>query len=197
VKQLLSKISNQPDSSLDLKLFKIEMAPWEEFDTTFSFKEDCTYDTKVIDQILSNRQALDNLLFIDRLLKVLGIDAGDTQSLLAFKCMTLILFGQASRAYPPRSNQSLRSLYEQIVASSSPNHHKQSVIYYLLRDCRQSGDGDPSLQFARRCYLSEKYRLLINGLWHMDRLEFKVGLDCLLLQNPIANGPTSSAPWNI
>jgi protein ELYS len=61
------------------------MAPWEEFDTTFSFKDDYTYDAKVIDQILSNRQALDNLLFIDRLLKVLGIDAGDTQSPLSFQ----------------------------------------------------------------------------------------------------------------
>lgn len=79
---------------------------------------------------------------------------------------------KASRAYPPKSNQELRTLYQQIIASTSPNHHKQSLIYYILRDCRNAGDS--AAQFTRECYLPEKYRLFIDGIWHLDRLEFRV-----------------------
>lgn len=79
---------------------------------------------------------------------------------------------KASRAYPPRSNQELRNLYKQIISSTSPNHHKQSLIYYILRDCRNAGDS--AAQFARDCYLPEKYRLFIDGIWHLDRLDFRV-----------------------
>ncbi|OAX85476.1 hypothetical protein ACJ72_00155 [Emergomyces africanus] len=136
------------------------MAPWEDFDATFSFKRDSSYDPKTYDQIIANRRALENVLFVDRLLKALNINA-------------------ASRVYPPRSNQALRSLYAQIVSSSSPNHHKQALIYYILRDFRSKSSGDASLQFARLCYLPEKYRLFIDGLWHLDRLEFRRALEYL------------------
>ncbi|OJD23919.1 hypothetical protein ACJ73_04728 [Blastomyces percursus] len=136
------------------------MAPWEEFDVTFSFKRDSSYDPKTYDHIVANRRALENILFVDRLLKALNIDA-------------------ASRVYPPRTNQALRALYAQIVSSSSPNHHKQALIYYILRDLRSTSGGDASLQFARRCYLPEKYRLFIEGLWYLDRLEFRRALEYL------------------
>lgn len=52
------------------------MALWEDFNTTFSFKRDFGYDVKTIDLVVSSRRTLNNVLFIDRLLKVLGIDAG-------------------------------------------------------------------------------------------------------------------------
>ncbi|PGH16590.1 hypothetical protein AJ79_01696 [Helicocarpus griseus UAMH5409] len=136
------------------------MAPWEDFDATFSSKRDFTYDSRTYDQIIANRRALENVLFVDRLLKALNIDA-------------------ASRVYPPKNNQGLRNLYSQIVSSLSPNHHKQALIYYLLRDLRSMGGGDASLQFARRCYLPEKYRLFIEGLWYLDRLEFRRALEYL------------------
>ncbi|KAG5287135.1 hypothetical protein I7I48_02991 [Histoplasma ohiense] len=136
------------------------MAPWEEFDATFYFKRDSSYDSKTVDLIIANRRALENILFVDRLLKALNIDA-------------------ASRVYPPRTNQTLRALHSQIVSSSSPNHHKQALIYYILRDLRSTNGGDSSLQFARRCYLPEKYRLFIDGLWHLDRLEYKRALEYL------------------
>lgn len=51
-------------------------------------------------------------------------------------------------------------------------HHKQALIYYILKDCRAAGEA--ASQFARRCFLPEKYRLFIEGLWNLDRLEFKV-----------------------
>ncbi|PGH19309.1 hypothetical protein AJ80_04062 [Polytolypa hystricis UAMH7299] len=136
------------------------MAPWEDFDATFAFKRDLSYDSRLIEQVVSNRRALENVLFVDRLLKAINIKA-------------------ASKVYPPRSNGTLRQLFQQIVTSSSPNHHKQSLIYYILRDCRNAGDGDPSLQFARKYCLPEKYRLFTEGIWHLDKLEFRKALECL------------------
>ncbi len=44
------------------------MAPWEDFNQIFSFNKKYHYDAKVIDQITSNRRALENQLFADRLL---------------------------------------------------------------------------------------------------------------------------------
>jgi hypothetical protein len=53
------------------------MAPWEDFDSVFAFNKNFAYDGKVIEQILSNRRALDNQLFADRLLGLLGVKAGN------------------------------------------------------------------------------------------------------------------------
>lgn len=52
------------------------MAPWDDFDTIFYFNKNFTYDGKVIEQIVANRRALENQLFADRLLGLLGVKAG-------------------------------------------------------------------------------------------------------------------------
>jgi hypothetical protein len=52
------------------------MALWEDFDHIFSFNKKYHYDAKVIDQIVANRKALENRLFADRLLGLLGIKGG-------------------------------------------------------------------------------------------------------------------------
>jgi hypothetical protein len=52
------------------------MALWEDFETIFSFNKKYSYDAKVVDQILANRRALENQLFADRLLGLLGIKGG-------------------------------------------------------------------------------------------------------------------------
>lgn len=52
------------------------MAPWEDFDHVYSFNKKYSYDNKVFDQIVSNRRALENQLFADRLLSLLGIKGG-------------------------------------------------------------------------------------------------------------------------
>lgn len=52
------------------------MAPWENFEVTYDFNKDFSYDTKLVDQIISNRRSLDNQLFIDRLLGLLGVKSG-------------------------------------------------------------------------------------------------------------------------
>lgn len=141
------------------------MAPWEDFDTIFSFNKNFTYDGKVIEQILSNRRALDNQLFADKLLELLGVQS-------------------VTKLYPPISNSDLRTLIRHIFSSELDIHQKQSLIYYILKDCRAPSDA--ATQFARKCHLPEKYRLFIEGLWNLDRLEFKVcpgarrfGIDCI------------------
>ncbi|KAE8390210.1 hypothetical protein BDV23DRAFT_172545 [Aspergillus alliaceus] len=134
------------------------MAPWEDFDSVFAFNKNFTYDGKVIEQILSNRRALDNQLFADRLLGLLGVKA-------------------VTKVYPPRSNADLRTLFEHIVSSPLDIHHKQALIYYLLKDCR--APNDPASQFSRRFHLPEKYRLFIEGLWTLDRLESRRAIEYL------------------
>ncbi|KAJ0416816.1 nuclear pore complex assembly-domain-containing protein [Aspergillus carlsbadensis] len=134
------------------------MAPWEEFDTIFHFNKNFTYDGKVIEQILSNRRALENQLFADRLLELLGVQA-------------------VTKLYPPISNSDIRTLIRHIVSSGLDIHHKQSLIYYILKDCRAPSDA--AAQFARRCHLPEKYRLFIEGVWNLDRLEFKRAIEYL------------------
>lgn len=83
-----------------------------------------------------------------------------------------IHFSAVTKVYPPKSNADLRSLVDHIVASELDIHHKQALIYYLLKDCRNAlGAAE---DFASSCYLPEKYRLFIEGLWHMDHLDFRV-----------------------
>ncbi|KAE8145629.1 hypothetical protein BDV25DRAFT_133622 [Aspergillus avenaceus] len=134
------------------------MAPWENFNSVFAFNKNIVYDGKVIEQILSNRRALDNQLFADRLLGLLGVKA-------------------VTKVYPPRSNADLRTLFDHIVSSPLDIHHKQALIYYLLKDCR--APNDPAAQFSRRFHLPEKYRLFIEGLWNLDRLEFRRAIEYL------------------
>ncbi|OKL58264.1 hypothetical protein UA08_06473 [Talaromyces atroroseus] len=134
------------------------MSSWESFDLTFQFNRDLSYDKKLIDRINGYRRSLENQLFIDRLLRLMGVQA-------------------VHEIYPPKSNQDLRELHRQILRSSFPNHQKQAVIYYLLQDCR--GSNEAINQFVRRCSLPEKYQLFISGLWHLDRLEFRLALEFL------------------
>lgn len=84
----------------------------------------------------------------------------------------LILSRVVTKLYPPKSNSELRTLVGHITSSPLDIHHKQALIYYILKDCRAAGDA--ATQFARRCHLPEKYRLFIEGLWNLDRLELRV-----------------------
>lgn len=82
------------------------------------------------------------------------------------------MLSTVTKAYPPKTNADLRSLVDNIVSSELEIHHKQALIYYILKDCRNHPDA--ASHFAQSCQLPEKYRLFIEGLWHMDRLEFRV-----------------------
>lgn len=62
------------------------MDEFEDFETVFSFKSDYAFDHKTVEVILANRRTLENELFFDRLLRVLGIRQGmfKTTSIHAF-----------------------------------------------------------------------------------------------------------------
>ncbi|KAJ5161054.1 hypothetical protein N7492_006446 [Penicillium capsulatum] len=134
------------------------MAQWEDFNHIFSFNKKYSYDAKTFDQIISNRRALENRLFADRLLGLLGIKG-------------------VTKAYPPKTNADLRSLVHHIVSSGLDIHHRQALIYYILKDCRSAPEA--ASQFAQSCHLPEKYRLFIEGLWNMDRLELRRAIEYL------------------
>lgn len=85
------------------------------------------------------------------------------------------MLSPAQKVYPPKSHSHLKELFKLVVASPSPSHHRQSLVYYLLRDFSTSPDSrDSHLKFARQCYLPEKYRLFVDGLWYLDHLDFQV-----------------------
>jgi hypothetical protein len=154
------------------------MSLWEEFDQTFHFNKDFAYDAKIADQIVANRRALDNQLFVDRLLSLLGVNAGSYFSAPKWIEAQSTHNNPVQRLYPSRSNSDLRNLYKQIVSSHAPSHHKQAIVYYILKDCRVGSDA--SMLFARKCHLPEKYKLFIDGLWQLDRLELRVNFfSCL------------------
>ena len=77
----------------------------------------------------------------------------------------------ASTQYPPRSHNDLKKLHHSIISSVSPDHHKQSLLYYILKDIPNSGVAEG---FAQAAYLPEKYRIFIDGIWLLDRKQFEV-----------------------
>lgn len=52
------------------------MAYWADFDNIFNFNKKYHYETKVVELIVNNRKVLENQLFADRLLGLLGIKGG-------------------------------------------------------------------------------------------------------------------------
>ncbi|KAJ5220425.1 hypothetical protein N7468_009629 [Penicillium chermesinum] len=134
------------------------MSYWADFDNIFSFNKKYHYESKTVELIVSNRRVLDNQLFADRLLGLLGIKG-------------------VTKVYPPKTNSDLRSLVDQIVSSEFDIHHKQALIYYILKDCRNAQGA--AAQFANSCHFPEKYRLFIEGVWHMDRLDFRGAIEYL------------------
>lgn len=101
--------------------------------------------------------------------------------------MTLRI-SSVSILYPAESHEKLRLLHEQIISSSSPDHHKHCAFYYLLKDLQKYSFQSPR-DFAKASYLSGKYRMYIDGIWYLDRLEFEV------ITHDLLDGDTAN--WNL
>jgi hypothetical protein len=56
-----------------------KMASWESFDAVFYFDRNYAHDKKTLDRIVANRRSLQNQLFIDRLLQLMGVKPGSKQ----------------------------------------------------------------------------------------------------------------------
>lgn len=87
-----------------------------------------------------------------------------------------------SKLYPAESYENLRLLHKQIINSSSPDHHKHSALYYLLKDLQKYSHQSPR-DFANASYLPGKYRTFIDGIWYLDRVEFAVITHDLLVDD--------------
>ncbi|KAL8928499.1 MAG: hypothetical protein Q9208_001733 [Pyrenodesmia sp. 3 TL-2023] len=137
------------------------MDNYDDFEEVFAFDPLFAYGEQTINKILKCRaRSIGHELFMDRLLKTLGLD-------------------EANDLYPPRSNQDLRDLHLQIIESPSPAHHKQSVLYYILKDIPHKDVHSSASAFAKAVFLPERYRIFMDGIYHLDRAQFPKALDYL------------------
>ncbi|KAL8831235.1 MAG: hypothetical protein Q9191_000982 [Dirinaria sp. TL-2023a] len=114
----------------------------EDFDQIFNGEADVAYPDDESKRIRHHRRSLEGELFVDRLLRALGIQ-------------------------------------DPIVKSHSPDHHKQSLLYYLLRDLRQVLETRRAEDYAQSSLLPNTYKTLVDGLWFFDRLKFERALSFL------------------
>lgn len=152
------------------------MDDFDDFEVVFGNNSNLAYEKSAVNDIEQRRRSLENELFIDRLLKALGVQKGVfyIRDRFYFKCgLAYVFTSSGSKSYPAESHEKLRHLYEQIISSSSPDHHKHSALYYLLKDLQKYSRQAPR-DFASSSYLPGKYRTFIDGIWHLDRLEFEV-----------------------
>ncbi|KAI9697844.1 MAG: hypothetical protein M1820_007631 [Bogoriella megaspora] len=146
-----------------------------DFDALFEFDISYAFPRHTYEEINDNRRTLGNKLFFDRLLEVLNI-AGK-ESFLDSNYISLI--PTASDPYPPKTNKDLRELHHAIVNAQIAEHYKQSLLYYILRDCKDPNEPDRSLayEFANANYLPERYWIYVSGLWELDHLQFRNALE--------------------
>ncbi|KAF3763889.1 hypothetical protein M406DRAFT_75120 [Cryphonectria parasitica EP155] len=117
-------------------------------------------DADLARDIETVRKSFNGVLFIDRVLRALGITR--------------------SKAYPPRNEKGMYELHQQICDSRSVVHQKLSVFYYLLLDLDSSQSrASHAENFAYQFGVPEKYKLFMKGLWLLDRGEFQVALEYL------------------
>lgn len=136
------------------------MFNYQDFDEVFAFDPRCSYDEIAIQGIEANRKALQGL-FIEKVLKLLGIK-------------------RPTKFYPSKSNSDLRSLHKAIIESNGDEHHKISILFYILLDFdAPTGRRNYSTKFERFSFLPQKYSIYMKGLWHLDRLEFEMALQYL------------------
>ncbi|KAJ9158029.1 Protein ELYS [Coniochaeta hoffmannii] len=137
------------------------MIDYTQFHAVFPGQGPTPYSNKDVQEIETMRKSFNGVLFIDRVLKALSIGEG--------------------RTYPPKGDNGLRSLHKHICESKVSAHHKLSVFYYLLldHDVVRGMKSQLAEEFAASSGLPRKYQILMHGLWHMDRNEFKFALEYL------------------
>ena len=75
--------------------------------------------------------------------------------------------------YPPQTAENLQTIQDHITHSKSPDHHKLSVLYYVVKDLSRSKP-EAEKRFLELSYLPKNYRVFIDGIWCLDRLQFDV-----------------------
>ncbi|KAF7562522.1 hypothetical protein G7046_g1596 [Stylonectria norvegica] len=118
------------------------------------------YDRKLQQDIETSRKSLDGVLFIDRVLRAVGISK--------------------AKVYPPKTDSALKQLHQQICDASMSTHHKLSLFYYILLDFNNSSERqNVSEKFADAFGMPKTYEIFMKGLWCMDRKDFAQALEYL------------------
>lgn len=85
----------------------------------------------------------------------------------------------AAKIYPPKTDNALKQLHQQVCEAGMSTHHKFSIFYYILLDFdRTSGRDNVSDAFVDASGMPKKYQIFIKGLWYLDHQDFSV---CLAL----------------
>ncbi|KAL2163437.1 hypothetical protein VTH06DRAFT_5494 [Thermothelomyces fergusii] len=135
------------------------MLDFTQFSAVFPTDGPKPYDHNGIREIETFRKSFGGVLFIDRILKALGL--GDS--------------------VPPKGESGLRALHQQICDTKVSAHARLSAFYYLLLDYDELRGARSNLAeaLAEETGLPANYQLLMRGLWHMDRNEFRFALENL------------------
>ncbi|KAK6213112.1 hypothetical protein QIS74_09114 [Colletotrichum tabaci] len=116
------------------------------------------YDRKTIQEIDTSRKSLDGALFIDRVLKALGLTKAKT--------------------YPPKSESALRTLHQHLCETTISTHHRLSIFYYILLDFDTSQTrAQASSKFAVTSGVPKNYQIFMKGLWLLDHEQFEKALE--------------------
>lgn len=132
------------------------MFDYRDFQQVFPAGAQLPYDRELQANIADSRKTFDGLLFIDRVMKALGLAKG--------------------KLFPPTSDEALRKLHQQICDSSMSLHHKFSLLYYVLLDFGDdfSARAQASDEFATASGMPKNYQILMKGLWLLDQQDFEV-----------------------
>ncbi|RKF57214.1 Protein ELYS [Erysiphe neolycopersici] len=132
----------------------------ENFEEIFDLDENIFYNDNIIIPICDNRKTL-QVLFIDRIMKILGIK-------------------KPHKLFPPKPSDGLKNLHKSVIETNGADHYKLSVFYYVLLEFDQmTKTCESSKALVQKSFLPKKYQTLIKGLWHMDHQEFEIALQFL------------------
>ncbi|OLN87746.1 Protein ELYS [Colletotrichum chlorophyti] len=133
------------------------MFDYTKFDHVFG-SQTFPYDRKSVQEIDAFRKSLDGVLFIDRVLKALGLTKAKT--------------------YPPKTENALRTLHQQLCEATMSTHHRLSIFYYIQLDFDTSQNREQaSSRFAAASGVPKNYQIFMKGLWLLDHLQFEKALE--------------------
>ncbi|KAL5601427.1 hypothetical protein BROUX41_002586 [Berkeleyomyces rouxiae] len=105
------------------------------------------------------RKGLNGALFIDRVLKALGITK--------------------SKIYPPKTDTALRNLHKDVCETNMSVHHRLSILFYALLDLtpQKHQSDDLAVVFATKSGLPQRYQTFMRGLYYLDKHQFNRALE--------------------
>ncbi|KAF2665088.1 hypothetical protein BT63DRAFT_459707 [Microthyrium microscopicum] len=131
------------------------------FDDVFGLVGKNHYPTHLVGPVHAAQEELDAPLYFHRLLDVLNLKT-------------------SSKLYPPKNAKEFRTLHQHIAEASCQTIQKQALLYYLIKDCCVvAKDNSAADAFQKAACLPKKYWFAMQGLWCLDKLNFKEAVEYL------------------